>query len=201
MSLVAYGLTLAAVTAAPGPIVAVVVARVLGGQRQLAVAFAAGVLLGDLLAVVLAASGMAFWAERFPQLFVALHYAGIGYLIVIAVDLWRTAAQPEVGPRPQAAAHCGLAVAAGFLTCVSSPFTFVFYVSILPTALDPSFVAPQALPALVAATAATVASVLASYGLLAAQAQRLLRAPRSRALLGRGSACVCGSTALWMAVI
>ena len=71
-------------TAAPGPAVAALLARVLSQGNDGILAFIAGFVVGDLTWFVLAAMGMAAIAQRAHNAFIALKYAGVAYLPYLA---------------------------------------------------------------------------------------------------------------------
>ena len=67
--------------ASPGPGIAAIVARVLGRGMNGAIAFTAGVALGDVVWLTLAILGLAVVAQTFHFAFVAIKYAGAAYLL------------------------------------------------------------------------------------------------------------------------
>lgn len=88
------------------------------------------------LALYLAASlvGLAQAAVRWPWIFHALRWAGVLYLIWLAVDTWRAGAASVSGePR---APHLFMR---GFLANVLNPKVAIFYIVLLP-----GFIAPDA---------------------------------------------------------
>src|SRR5258708_5794250 len=70
--------------ASPGPGMAAVVARMLGRGARRAIAFTAGVALGDLVWLTLAILGLAVLAQTFHLVFLTIKYAGVAYLLYLA---------------------------------------------------------------------------------------------------------------------
>jgi hypothetical protein len=63
-----YFIAVLALTAAPGPLMAVLIVRSLGSDSKGAVGFAAGLCAGDVLAAIAVALGIGVWAQSKPEL-------------------------------------------------------------------------------------------------------------------------------------
>lgn len=127
----------------PGPnmgYLAVVAGR---SGRRAGMAVVAGVTLG--LTVYLAASifGLAEAALRWPWVYETLRWAGVAYMVWLAVDTWRDAG-PVEGPLPEA----GGLFLRGLVNNLLNPKAAVFYVAVLP-----SFIRPEAGPPVLQALA------------------------------------------------
>ncbi len=85
------GVYLAAV-ATPGPGVAAIVARVLAQGLKGIAPFIAGFVVGDLIWLAVAATGLAMLAREFAALFTIIRYAGVAYLLWLAWRIWRAPA-------------------------------------------------------------------------------------------------------------
>src|SRR6476646_10408971 len=90
-ALVLFASTLLLAAASPGPGVAALVARVVGRGARGAGAFAAGLILGDLVWLAVAILGLAVVAQTFHEVFLVIKYAGAGYLALLPtlIDLPR----------------------------------------------------------------------------------------------------------------
>ena len=73
--------------ASPGPGIVALVARVIGGGLAGIVPFVAGLILGDLIWLAAAVLGLAVVAHSFPELFVAIQFAGPAYLLYLALRI------------------------------------------------------------------------------------------------------------------
>jgi threonine/homoserine/homoserine lactone efflux protein len=192
--LIAYVTALAALTAAPGPIMAVVVARAVGRDGWGAAAFAAGLCLGDVLAVCAIALGLGFWAEAKPELFSLVKYIGVAYLLWLAVGIWNTR------PGATQARRSGwmASAAAGLALCLGNPSTFLIHMLLLPTLAPAGIAGPQQLAFIALVVFAVVATVFFGTILLAGQLHRLVASPLSSSLLSRITAVVIAITSIWM---
>ena len=85
-ALLVFAVALLVGAASPGPGLAAIVARVLARGRAGAFAFTAGVAFGDLVWLAAAVWGLAALAQSFHGLFLAVKWAGVGYLLLLA---WR----------------------------------------------------------------------------------------------------------------
>ena len=92
-SLLLFAAVYFAAVATPGPGVAALVARVLGQGLKGVAPFIAGYFVGDMIWLILAATGLAVIAKTFAGVFVAIKFAGVAYLLYLA---WRMATAPAV---------------------------------------------------------------------------------------------------------
>lgn len=195
-ALFAYFAALMALTAAPGPVVAVLVARSLGSDARGASAFAAGLCLGDLLAVSAVAMGVGGLAETKPEWFVLAKYAGVAYLLWLAVRIWNdnatiTAARPR-------SRGCFASAGAGIALCLGNPSTVLIYMLLLPTVAPTGVSGFQQLSLVLVVTFAAVGAVFFGAILLARQFNRVISSPASSSMLGRATAAVIALTSVWM---
>jgi threonine/homoserine/homoserine lactone efflux protein len=196
-SALAYAAALAAVTAAPGPLVALIAARALRGDTGGALRFAAGVCLGDLVAIVLVAAGLGVWVQGQPHTLAALRLAGAGYVLWVAWEMWRDGSG---APRPVFARGPGASVAAGAALCLSNPATFVFYLALLPLAVPQGLTDPAVLAAVLALSVAVIGTILGGLVLLAVTAADLTSGPCRQTAAQRGMAGVLVAVAVWLIV-
>ncbi|KAJ57487.1 hypothetical protein ACMU_02990 [Actibacterium mucosum KCTC 23349] len=135
-----------------------------------------GVGLGSLVHIALAVGGVAALLAAAPWAFVALRWAGAGYLLWLAYKSW-TAPAPAPGT---AAISYGRALRQGWITNVLNPKVAIFVLAFLPQFADPALgpVAPQ-MAVLGLTLTVTGTFITCSYGALAgALGQRLARAGR-----------------------
>lgn len=196
-ALMAYFAALTALTAAPGPIVAVLVARSLGSDAKGATAFATGLCLGDVLAVCAIAMGVGGVAESKPEWFAAAKYAGIAYLLWLAVRIWSdssimSASQTRNGGGWLASTGAGIAL------CLGNPSTVLIYMLLLPSVAPAGIRSAQQLSVVLLVTFAAVGVVFFGAILLARQFNRIIASPKSSSILSRATAAVIAVTAVWM---
>jgi threonine/homoserine/homoserine lactone efflux protein len=194
-----YATALMVAAASPGPGIAAIVARVLGGGARGAVAFGLGLALGDVVWLTLAIGGLAVLAHTFHAVFAAVKWAGVAYLLLLA---WRMACAPARASGVVADVRGDRAAtrfAAGFALTLGNPKVMVFYVALLPTIVDLPRVGWLGWAELVAVTLAVLAVVLGAWIALAARARRLFASPRALRWLNRGSAVAMTGVAAWVA--
>ena len=184
---------------APGPGIAAIVARVLGRGRDGAIAFTAGMAIGDIVWLSLATLGLAVLAQTFHELFTLIKYAGAAYLLYIAWKMWTApAAAQAVAAEPRRESRLRLFLA-GLAVALSNPKTIVFYLALVPSLIDLSAVDGLAFAELVATTLAVLTLVFGFYVVLALRARRLLSSPRAIPIVNRGSGVVMAGAALAIA--
>lgn len=195
-ALAAYFAALTALTAAPGPIVAVLVARSLGSDARGASAFAAGLCLGDVLAVSAIAMGIGGLAQTKPELFAIAKYAGVAYLLWLAFRIWT---DKSFMTGAQSGKSGWLAsTGAGVALCLGSPSTVLIYMLLLPSVAPSGITNIADLAIVLVVTFAAVGVVFFGAIMLARQVNRVISSPRSSCLLSRATAATIAITSIWM---
>jgi len=174
----------------PGPTILLVVSYALTQGRRVALATAAGVALGDFVAMTASLVGLGALLLASATLFTVLKWVGAAYLVYLGIRLWRSEprlSEPgtaEVRARPGIFGHA-------FVVTALNPKSIAFFVAFVPQFIDGS--APL-LPQLVImeATFVTLAAVNALVVALAAdQLRRRLRRPAVLSWMNRaGAACL-----------
>lgn len=188
-SLLTLALAILVFGASPGPGIFAVVARALSQGFGAAMAMTGGLILGDLVFLTLAVSGMSALAATMGEAFLVLKLAGGAYLVWLGVKAWRTE------PVPVGAAETGAAAArgplrsflGGFVVTLSNPKAILFYAAILPTILDLQAIDAAGLVAAGAVVAAVLLVVCAGYALLAAGARGVFTSSKAMRRLNRVS--------------
>src|SRR5215216_6623524 len=100
LTLLAFTIAYIVAVLVPGPGVAAIVARALGGGFWSAVPMIIGILVGDLIYLVFALFGLAAIAAYFGPVFVIVRWAGALYLLYIAWQFWTAKpGKEQLGPR------------------------------------------------------------------------------------------------------
>ncbi len=198
-ALFAFFLAVAAVTAAPGPLVAILAARTLVRDLRGALAFAAGICLGDVVVIALICSGLGAWSNLAPEALAAGRWIGAGYLAWMAIRMWHTSPQASAASAPRR--HALVSGAAGLVTCLSSPQTVVFYLLLLPGVVELERVGTVEVAVLAMVSFAALAAVFAGVMLAAGRAQRLLSSPSQSRACTRCMALSVAGTAIWILVV
>src|SRR6476659_3941214 len=190
-ALVLFASTLLLAAASPGPGVAALVARVVGRGARGAGAFAAGLILGDLVWLAVAILGLAVVAQTFHEVFLVIKYAGAGYLAYLAYRMWTAPIRPrDVYVR---LFFAGLAVTLG------NPKVVAFYLALLPTLIDLPRVGLFGYVELAGISVVVLTAVFGAYVLAAARARTLFRSTRAMRLLNRAGGTMMAGAAVAVA--
>jgi threonine/homoserine/homoserine lactone efflux protein len=184
-SLLLFAAVYFAAVATPGPGIAALIARVLGHGLVGVAPFIAGYVIGDMVWLIVAGTGLALLANAFAGLFVALKYAGTAYLLYLA---WRMATGPvAVGDRAPAASRGWRAFVGSLSLTLGNPKVMVFFLSIMPLVVDVRALTPLAIAELAALCAVVISCTLATYALAANRARALFRSARAMRLVRRAA--------------
>lgn len=198
-------ITLAAFTAAyaivvlvPGPGVAAIIARALGGGFRSAVPMVIGILLGDLVYLVFALFGLAAIAVWFGPIFIVVRWASALYLLYIAWQFW-TAKPGSEQLGPKSVEPWWRTFVSGFALTLGNPKTIVFYLALLPTVV-PIDQPITALGFLELTAIVTVVLLVIGFGYaaLAAWARVFLSSPGALRWLNRATGGILAGAAIWV---
>lgn len=196
--LVAFLITCVAIELTPGPNMAYL--AVLGAERgRLAGLYAvAGVALGLALLGVLAVLGVGEAIAAQPALYETLRWAGVVYLLYLAVEAWRDAQRPLESLAPETLGWRSFR--RGLINNLLNPKAALFYITVLPSFLTTgsSVVSQTAMLGAIYVTVATM--VHASVVVLAGSVQPLLTGARSRRIMGGVFAALLVGVAAWVAL-
>jgi threonine/homoserine/homoserine lactone efflux protein len=198
-ALLIFAAALFVAAASPGPGIAAIVARVLGRGLNGAVAFTAGLALGDVVWLTIAILGLAAIAHTFYGVFLVIKYAGVLYLLYLAYRLWtqpveaREVVAQASNDKPVRLFLAGLAVTMG------NPKVMVFYLALLPSLINLQAVTLLGWLELSLVTLGVLAVVFGTYVLLAARTRALFASPRAIRMVNRGTGAVMASAAVAIA--
>lgn len=189
--LLIFAASLAVAALVPGPATLTVLARVLARGTRGAIAFSAGLVLGDLVWLAIASLGLAAVAEQAAVAMRVLTYAGAGYLLVLAHAFWTAPvavrADAVSGGRT-AGTGWGVALVQGLALQLGNPKVVLFYVALLPMLVPLGELAAADLAVLALVVALVIAAINAVYVGFAAAVRRHVSSPRTLRLLHRASA-------------
>jgi threonine/homoserine/homoserine lactone efflux protein len=186
-SLLQFAAVYFAAVATPGPGVAALVARVLGHGLAGVAPFILGYVVGDLIWLAIAATGLAAIAHLFAGAFVALRLAGSSF-----------AAGGETAAPPQATR--GWRAFSGSLSLtLGNPKVIVFFLSIMPLVVDLDALTPAIIATIAAIAVVVLSATLGAYALAADRARSLLRSSRTMRYVQRAAAGVIAGVALAIA--
>ncbi|UWR14355.1 LysE family translocator [Sulfitobacter sp. M368] len=161
----------------PGPTVLLVLSYALSKGRSVAVASAAGVALGDLVAMSASLAGLGALVLASATLFTALKWVGAAYLVWLGFKLIRSA--PSEGLSVPTADNITASRVFGHTAAVTAlnPKSIAFFIAFVPQFLTP---AAPLLPqfAILIATFVTLAALNAlAYALLADRLRQIIARP------------------------
>ncbi|MCE1236728.1 MAG: LysE family translocator [Hyphomicrobiales bacterium] len=178
----------------PGPSVVALVAQVLSRGPRAVLPFLAAMWLGEAAWLAAAVAGLSALAEQLHEVFTIVKWAGVLYLLWLAVGLWRKPA--EAGHPEETAQQSGLRM---FLTGLSltfgNPKIMVFYLALLPTLVDVAHLDFAGWAELTAVQIAVMAFVDLSWVGVAGRARGFLTSERAVRLTRRVSAVAMGGAA------
>lgn len=200
VTLAAFTIAYAIAVIVPGPGVAAVVARALGGGFRSAFPMVLGILAGDLVYLVIALFGLAAIATWFGPVFFVVKWAGALYLLYVAWQFW--SAKPgseQIGARKDASAW--KTFLSGFALTMGNPKTIVFYLALLPTVipLDKPITA-LGFAELTGIVVVVLLAIGCAYAGLAAAARDFFRSSKALRILNRTAGVIMASAAAFVVV-
>jgi len=198
LTLFAFTVAYVVAVLVPGPGVAAIVARALGGGFGSAVPMIIGILVGDLIYLIFALFGLAAIATYVGPIFIIVRWAGALYLLFIAWQFWTAKPGAEqLGPRkPEPWLRTFLS---GFALTMGNPKTIVFYLALLPTVVPLD--KPITALGFIELTTIVVVVLLAigsGYAALAAWARELFTSPRAIRRMNRTAGVIMASAAAFV---
>lgn len=192
----AYSAALGIAAAIPGPGVTALVARALGSGFRSSFAMFWGLLLGDLFYLTATVLGLAFVAQQFGFVFLAIKWFGVLYLAWLGWSFWKGGISAETVQAGKAKGGLVSSFVGGLTLTLGNPKTMIFYLAITPTIVDLRTITLGDYAILAAVTALILVIVLVPYLMLAAKARWFLSSPRALKLLNRTAAsCMIGAAA------
>ena len=180
----------------PGPTVLLVLSYALSHGRRVALSTAAGVALGDFIAMTASLVGLGALVMASATLFAILKWIGAAYLVFLGIKLLRSTPQaPEQAEAPEGRPN-SIFWHACAVTALN-PKSIAFFIAFVPQFLNPgAALAPQF--TVLIATFVTLAAInVLAYALLADRMRVRIRRPATLRLLNRtGGVALIGMGAL-----
>jgi threonine/homoserine/homoserine lactone efflux protein len=159
----------------PGPAVLLVVSQGMKYGYASSARGAAGILTGNAIYFALSALGLGAILLASKNLFVAIKWIGIAYLIYVGIKMLFTrgafeqTAQPQIAPKP------GMRLfMQGLITQLSNPKAIIFFAALLPQFVSAQGNVFEQFMLLGVVSIAVECPVLLAYGWLAERGQQLL---------------------------
>ena len=157
----------------PGPGLAAILSRALGGGVSAGLAVTFGLIVGDALFLAAAMIGLSAIAIALGPMFQLVKYAGAAYLIWLGVQALR-AAGTAVSISARGPASLWQDAGLGLMVTLGNPKPILFYGALLPTFLDLARVTAADFVTLMLVVAGVSFLVYAGYMLAVERARRLL---------------------------
>ncbi len=157
----------------PGPGLAAILSRALGGGFASGMAVTTGLVIGDAVFLGIAMIGLSAIANTMGPLFQIVKYAGAAYLIWLGITALRAANTP-LTLSAQASGALWKDVMLGLLVTLGNPKPILFYGALLPTFLDLATVSARDFLILMSVVAGVSILVYSGYMLMVERARRLL---------------------------
>ncbi|WP_366658410.1 LysE family translocator [Fodinicurvata sp. EGI_FJ10296] len=162
----------------PGPTVLLILSYAISQGRRVALATAAGVALGDLIAMTASLAGLGALVLASATLFMVLKWVGAIYLVYLGIKLFRSAPSASIGVLGETSEVSPRQVFMHSTTVTAlNPKSIVFFIAFVPQFIVPeAALAPQF--ALLVATFVGFAALNAlAYALLADKLRRRIVRP------------------------
>ena len=195
-SLLLFASVYFAAVAAPGPGLAALVGRVMAHGLKGIAPFISGYVVGDLIWLFLASTGLTMLAHEFAGVITAVKIAGALYLLYIAWGLARSRA-PVSGDVALPVATVGFSAFLGSLSLtIGNPKVIVFFLSILPLALDLDKLDYVNLIVVASVAVVVLSGTLLTYALAANRVRGWLSATRAVKFVRRAMAGLMAGVAV-----
>jgi threonine/homoserine/homoserine lactone efflux protein len=181
----------------PGPTILLVLSYALSQGRRVAVSTAAGVALGDLIAMSASLAGLGALVLASATAFTVLKWVGAVYLVWLGIKLIRSAGNAGVALSETAAVSARQTFGHAAAVTALNPKSIAFFIAFVPQFVDPAeALFPQF--AILVASFVTLATINAlAYALLADQFRTRLMRPGWLAWMTRAG----GATLIGMGVL
>lgn len=183
----------------PGPGIAALVATVLAHGSRKAIWFCVGIILGDLSWLALSLSGLTIIAQQIPIIFVVIKWAGVIYLVYLAIKIWRSVPEASQLGKPTKERKAVARLLAGYLITMGNPKAMLFYLALLPSIVSPGNLSIQMVVALAVTVIGVLAIVCTVYAIAADRARRVMTNVQSIRTFNRVTAGALGAAATWVA--
>ena len=133
----AYVATVLLLMSTPGPSHLLMLSNSMGGGFPRSMATAAGDLTANFIQMIVAAVGLASIIYQSRDLFLAIKWAGVAYLVYLGISLFFRKTDPATSLTSAARSLKSL-YSQGFVTSAANPKAIIFFAALFPQFLTPS---------------------------------------------------------------
>jgi threonine/homoserine/homoserine lactone efflux protein len=195
--LIAYTSMLFSMTIAPGPCMAVVIARTLMKDIKGALAFILGLALARLVFFILVCAGLGLWIQSVPMFFLIGKCAAMLYLLWLAYSMWTHKNEDKAEGNVKKTGILSSCIA-GFTTGAISPHYLLLFLLILPQILDVSTLKTSSIGLLAILTFAIGFTTFAGVIFITHRCGQLIKTSNDSSWLNRGLAVAVAASGGWM---
>jgi threonine/homoserine/homoserine lactone efflux protein len=195
-ALALYAAVYFAAVATPGPGVAALAARVIGYGLRGVAPFILGFVVGDLVWLSIAATGLSIVAHGFSVAFFVLKILGAIYLLYVAWGLVRAKGSFESSIALREPPSGVRAFLGALSLTLSNPKVIVFFLSIMPLAVDLPKLTPTRFAILAAVSVVVLSATLSAYALAANRARAWMGSSRTLNLARKTAAGIMAGAAI-----
>ncbi|WP_274423360.1 LysE family translocator [Chelativorans sp. YIM 93263] len=193
-SLIIFAGALFVAAGSPGPSIAALVARIVARGLRDVFPFLLAMWIGEAIWLSCAIFGLAFIAETFHLVFLAVKYLGVGYLLYLAWKMWAAPVSVGQDVLPSSDKSWKLFLT-GMAVTLGNPKIMMFYLALLPTIIDLSAVSLLGWAELTLTMLSVLIAVDLGWAFAAAQARRVLKSARAMRMANRISASLMAGAA------
>ena len=201
MNISEYIIAVLALELTPGPNMGYLATLAIARGRMAGLVAVLGVACGLALHAFVAALGVAALVGKFPVIYEALRWLGVGYLLYLAWDAWRPVSEKSLDPQGHFDG-AGPFFRQGFLSNVFNPKSVMFFISVVPNfaaAQNGAATIPMQMALLGSLYVAIATAIHASIVLLASQLRSFMRRGGRRDATRKVLAVALGFVAVWVA--
>lgn len=161
----------------------------------------AGLQVGLLLQLAIVAIGLGAAVAKSMTAFTVIKWAGVAYLVYLAVRQWRSTVEPAGDGVEVAEGNRLTLLTQGFLVNITNPKALVFLLAVLPQFVEPAQpLLPQYLT--IAATMVVVdVIVMCGYTGLASRLLGWLRTPKQQTIVNRTMSALFATAAVVLSLV
>jgi len=182
---IAFALAYAAMAAAPGPVIVLVMSYAVTQGRRTAFAVVAGTNLGDATCLTAAVLGLGALLAASATAFTVLKLAGAAYLVFLGVKMWRLPLAPPAQTGAPATGPLWRVFAHAYLVTVLNPKSVLFFMVFVPQFIDAGALLLPQLGAMLAGVLVCGALVDGGYTVFAASLRRFIAGHRRQRAVNR----------------
>lgn len=190
VAIVGLSILMIALASVPSASVVLVVTRSASYGASSGIAVSVGIVLGDLVFLALAYTGMSAMAETVGTFFIFIKYLGGAYLIWLGVTFIRDRSRKQIRPSRPSHKSLMMSMAGGFLLTLGDVKAIFFYASLLPIVTDWEGRDFDSFLTLACITVLSVGGVKILYAIMAEKLMKKMAFIRSDGMLTSASGCL-----------